>query len=267
MRRLVDRVRLRDGGVGRRVVRRHEIVHPLPSVALAEDRPLFGVRRVERRTAQTTCGLELLARPRHGVMHPKNLLDAVSKEHGRAVEATEPADIDAPDVARRCPLRDPLGQRTARSSGVGDTGRVEPGRHEEAAALGRLTENVLVIRCERLGSVDERVDLSLLETRDPVGSAVPNLHKMIVVVREQVELEVGWHPLGPDRLGFWFESAYEQARTPLAKVSERVVVAVDRQARVHAREGVGRHVKVLARVERYVDLGSLSHLTRPLPAT
>ena len=64
---------------------------------------------------------------------------------------------------------------------------------------------------------------------------------MIVVVREQVELEVGWHPLGPDRLGFWFESAYEQARTPLAKVSERVVVAVDRQARVHAREGVGRH--------------------------
>ena len=175
MGRLVDCVSLRDGGVGRRVVRRHEVVDSLPAEALAEDRPLLGVSRVERRTAHAACGLELLARPGHGVVHAEHLLDAVSKEHGRAVEATEPADVDAPNVTRRRSLRDPLGHRTARTSSVGDTGRVEPGRHEEAAALGRLAKNVLVIRREGLWSVDERVDLSLLEARDPVGGAVPDL--------------------------------------------------------------------------------------------
>ena len=60
--------------------------------------------------------------------------------------------------------------------------------------LADLAEDILVVCREGLGAVDEGVDLSVLETRDSVGSAVPDLHEVIVVVGQQTELEVRRHP-------------------------------------------------------------------------
>ena len=41
-------------------------------------------------------------------------------------------------------------------------------------ALG-LAQDVLVVRCERLGTIDECIDLGLFQARDTMDGAVPNL--------------------------------------------------------------------------------------------
>ena len=60
VRRLVDRVSLRDGRVHRRMAGRHEVVDALPAKALAKHGAFGRVGGVERRAAEAAGGLELL---------------------------------------------------------------------------------------------------------------------------------------------------------------------------------------------------------------
>ncbi len=161
---------------------------------------------------------------------------------------------------------DPLRQRPARSAGGGDADRVEAGRDEEVADLGRLAQDELVVRGEALRPVVELLDAGGVQRGDAQQRVLHQNGEVVPVLVEQLELErVGDLVRRDPRLGLRLEAADHQAAHLLLEVGVAVGVAQHRQVGVHAVDRVGDHVEVLRRVQRHVDPGERAHLLGPLP--
>ena len=149
--------------------------------------------------------------------------------------------------------------------GLRDAHRVEAGGDEEAAHLGRLAEDELVVRGEALRPVVELLDPGVVQRRDPLQRTLHQHREVVPVLVEQLELErVGQLVRGDPGLGLRLEAADDQAADLLLEVGVAVRVAQDRQVAVHALDLVGDDVEVLGRVQRDGDAAQGADRLGPL---
>jgi hypothetical protein len=147
-----------------------------------------------------------------------------------------------------------------------DADRVEAGRDEVVAQLGRLAEDRRQVRREALGPAEERADPNLLRTRNPLHGGREVWRHPVPVGRQLPKGErVGntLHlPWRADRL----KEAEHEAAALLPEVPVRAWIFEDRQGGVDPVNGLGDEVVVLGRLQRDADSGFLSQLACPHPS-
>jgi precorrin-6B methylase 1 len=105
----------------------------------------------------------------HVVQQPENLGRPLAKIAPVHLEGHEPSDVHLREVHRRVAVDDPVGDRPARAATGLESHGVEARRHEVAAQLGSLAEDVAIVRREALGAVEEQPDAHVVEQREPAG--------------------------------------------------------------------------------------------------
>src|SRR5437764_142989 len=141
-----------------------KIVRALPTELGAEDAAVRLQSIVQRRSAQWPNAHELLARPAHRVVQPQRLRGAIEQVFSIGLEWSEPANVDVPEIERRCTLNDPFRDQSSSTSGVCDARRIESGADVIAFHFGCFTEDEIPIEREALGSVQQHLDFGGLET-------------------------------------------------------------------------------------------------------
>ena len=150
-----------------------EPVDALPAGLLAEAGAVPRVPRIRGRDAQRAPGEALLARVLDVVVRRVDLDRAREREALRAVLAAEAADVHVPEVPLRLALDDPLRHDLADAARAGEAVGAEARRHPEAGHLG-LAQDELAVGRERLGAVEELLDLRRPPSRARGGSSPPS---------------------------------------------------------------------------------------------
>ncbi len=208
---------------------RLEPVGALPARLLPEGGTELEQARVGRRDAQRTPRLALLpgvvdvvvlrvhlGRPREGVAL-------------RAVVPAEAADVHVPEVVLRLAVDDPLGHDLADAAGAGEPVRAEAGRHPEAGHLA-LAEDELAVGRERLGAVEEALDLGLLDRGHAEDGALHQLLEAVPVLGQELRLEALRDAVEPERRRVALVAAHHEPADLGAEVDEVVGIAQRRQA-------------------------------------
>ena len=255
---------------------RAEVVGALPAILAAEIGVARAVRAgargsrqqvVQRAGAQRARGLQLLARPAHGVVQAQRLARALSQALAIGVVRAEAADVHVPQVAGGLAIGDPLRDQLARTAGVGDAGRIETGADEVIAQLRCLAQDEIAIGREALRAVEQHLDLGRLQAGCAVDGVGHQDLELVPVLVQQLELEAAGDRVHRPGFGLGFEAAHEQAAHLLLVVDEAVGVAHHRQHGVHAFDLVGDDVEVLSRVQRHRHPRQRAELPRPLAGT
>ena len=95
-------------------------------------------------------------------MQTKNLTDSRAQPLIVAVEGSKATNVHTYQICLGLAADDPLGQRPASPTRRRNADGVEASSNEEISKFGCLTENELVVGGERLGSVVELLDPSLV---------------------------------------------------------------------------------------------------------
>ncbi len=145
---------------------------------------------------------------------------------------------------------------------------------EEAAHLG-LAEAELVVRCERLGPVDQPGHLDVVHRRHALLRVLGDLLEAVPLVLEEATVEIGRDRVEPGRAvgeeggrRITLVAAHHQAAAVLAEVDEEVGVTEGRQALVRGvlAEGLRDQVLVRHRDERDPYAGEATDLGSEHPA-
>ena len=243
---------------------RFEPVRALPARLLPEHRTELLQPRVRGGDSQRAPRRALVAGVLDVVVRLVDLARARDRVLAAAVGAPEASRVHVPDVERRRPLDDPLGDELSHPARPGQPVRAEARSHPEAAHVGR-TEDELAVRRERLGPVDELHDLHLRERRHPHDGVLHQLLEARPVLLEEARVEVGGDPVEPPRCAVPLVPAHHEAARLRPEVDEERGVAhrrhVERQAR-----GLRHEVLVRHRDDRDVHAHELPDLTRVHPA-
>ena len=154
-------------------------VSALPSADVAEVRALRHQPVVERRGLGAAGGLHRPGRVVALVDHAERLDRPGGAVLRVGLVAVQPVDVDAGDVDVRAAVDDPVRQGAAEPAAGEDADRVQPGRDEVVADLGRLADHRLQVGREALRAAEELRDADLGRDRDAA-------HRL---------LEVGTHPV------------------------------------------------------------------------
>src|SRR6202140_1294674 len=102
----------------------------------------------------------------------------------------EPPYVARPEIARRYPGNDPLGQHLAGAAASGDAEGVESRADVEAAELRRRSEDEITVRREAFRSVDEFLHAGPRERRYARHRLIEDRLKMFPVRRQQLKVEI-----------------------------------------------------------------------------
>ena len=238
-------------------------VGALPAHHHAEARAARGEPIVERAPPHPARGGRLQVRPVRSVGRADHLARALPEIARVALERSDPADVDVPEIHRRLAPDDPLGHRLPRPRPRRDADGIEPGGHEELAALRRLAKQIAPVRREALRPVDVTAHGRRLDRGDADDRLLHQHLEVLPVLGQQREREVSGDPVGPPRLGLGLEAAHEQTTDLLPHVDVPVGVAQHRKIGRHPGHGLGHDVEVLGGVQRHRDPGHVTDLARP----
>ena len=115
-----------------------------------------------------TCRLGLPEGPVHGVQKAQGLHCAVSQVAPVALKGHAAANVHVPQVHGRMAVNNPVGQHFAGATGRLDANGVKAGRHKQVTHLGRLAQQVAVVRREAFRAVEKQVNAGLGQGRRPV---------------------------------------------------------------------------------------------------
>ena len=163
--------------------------------------------------------------------------------------AAEAADVHVPQVVLGLAVDDPLGHHLADAAGTGETVRAEAGGDPEAGHLA-LAEDELAVGRERLGAVEEALDLGLLDRRHAQDGALHELLEAIPVLGQELRLEARRDAVEPERRGITLVAAHHEAADLGAEVDEVVGIAQRGKRLERRREGLGHEVLVRHRDDR-----------------
>ena len=180
---------------------------------------------------------------------------------------TETPDIYNPKVRLRLTFDDPLRKGLARTSSSGDAEGVETRTDEKPHHLGCFSKDEVAVGCERLRPVDELSDPDRLQRSHPDRSLLHMLLEMVVVGCEKFEIEPRRHTVFRPRFRVRLVTAHDKPPDLLLEVDEPVGVPQRWQTADNARDGVGHHVLVLDRHQRYVGTGHPADFSSPLTGT
>ena len=140
----------------------------------------------------------------------------------------EAPDVHLPDVHRRLAGEDPLGHHLADPAGAGESVGAEPGGDKQAAHVA-LAETELVVRGERLRSVDQLRDRDLIHHGHAPLGVIGDLLEPLPVLLEQAAVEVRWDAVDEmvvkrPRRATAFVAAHDQSATLFTEVDEVVRV-------------------------------------------
>ena len=238
-------------------------VGTLPAGGLPEAGPARREPVVEGRPADAARRRELPEGPAHVVEEAQPLDDALLEIAGVPLERLHPARVDLPQVHARMAVDDPLGEHLAGAARRPDADRVEPAREVEVPKLGRLAEEVAVVRREALRSAEERLDARLREGGNAMQGAFHDGLEVVPVLGQLVELEVLGDAVHAPGFGLLLEGAHEQLARVLLDVEARVLLAQRRGVGAQPRDRLGHDVEVLGGVERRVDARQPADLAAP----
>ena len=245
--------------------RRRVPVRALPAHHHAEAGAAVGEPVVEHALAHAAGCDRLKIRPVDGVERADHLHRAVAQVARVRLEGRHAADVDIPEIHRRLAAHDPLRHCAAGACPRRDADGVEAGRDVEVATLRRFAQEEPTVGREAFGAVDVAAHRRALERGDPEHRLLHENPKVLPVLGQEREGEVGGDALHAPRLRHRLEAAHEQTADFLAHVDVAVGVAEHRQVRRHSGHGLGDDVEVLRGVKRHRDARHSPDLARPHP--
>ena len=165
---------------------------------------------VEWRATDAAGGGVLPVGPVHGVEQAQRLGRAVAQVGAIALERVQAADVDVGEVDGHAAVADPFGEDLAGAARALDADRVEAAGDEQVAHLGRLAEQVAVVRGEALRAVEEGLDTGGGQDRQAPRGALQDRLEMIHVLGQAVEAEGLRDAAHPPGLGHRLEGADQQ---------------------------------------------------------
>ena len=228
---------------------RVEPVDALPAGLLAEARAVRGVPRIGRRDPQGPPRKALLAGVADVVVGRVHLGRAGERVRLGAVLAAEAADVHVPEVPLRLAVDDPLRHDLADPARPGQAVRAEPRGDPETRHL-RLAEDEFAVGRERLGAVEELLDLGLLHRGHAPDGALHQLLEALVVPGQELRLEALGNAVEAERCGIALVAAHHETADLGAPVDEIVGVAQRRQRGQRRVERLGDQVLVGHRDDR-----------------
>ncbi len=221
--------------IERGILVRPEPVRALPAGLLAELGPERLEARVGGRDLERAARLVVLARVLHVVVLRVDLVGARERIPAAPIVRAEPPDVHLRQVHRGLAVDDPFGGGPADTGATGDAVGAEAGSHEEAPDLG-LAQDEVVVGGERLGTVDEAVDLGRPQRGDQVERALRDRLEPLPPLLEQPVVEVGRdRRVDVPRVRVALVAADDEPADLLADVHEVVRIAQRREARGDAR--------------------------------
>ena len=243
---------------------RLEPVRALPARLLAEGRAELDEAGIRRRDAQRPARLALVTRVLDVVVGLVDLLRPRDRVLPALVGGAEAARVHVPDVERRRPLDDPLGDELPHPARAGEPVGAEPRRHPEAAHV-RRAEDELAVGGERLGTVDQPDDLRVGERGNADDRVLHQLLEPRPVLLEQARVEVRRNPVEAPWRAVALVAAHDEPARLGAEVDEQGGIAHRRHLEREPRR-LRDEVLVGHRDDGDVDPGERADLARVHPA-
>ena len=237
-------------------------VGTLPSRRLPKDRATLPEVFMDRRPSHPARRFDLPERIVVRIEETKGFGHALLQVPPVALKRLRAADINVPEIERRAPLVDPLGQRHARTTGRHDADRIVAGGHPVPVKVGSLPKIVAVVGSEAFGTVEESVNARGLEERHAIHGKFENRLEVLVVLRQRVEFEVLGNAVHSPGLRLGLESPKHHLSGIGLVVGAFVRHTEDGQM-PDAVNGLGNEVEVFAGMKRQRDSRARRKLPRP----